>query len=251
MVLKLLVCDLDGTLLPYGMTEVSGECKRLLALAQERGVQIAISSGRTYGELARFLPEFISSCYFICCDGAYALKEERTLYTKPLAVEDIDGLARRRTTEGGLLLHGIHNVYSLGKVPSKDAAYFSAAPVSGVRSIREEIYQVTFYGQPVSLPRFSSLRIHWEGSQGYCTQMVDRYANKGVALSNLQMRLGISKYETACLGDGDNDIPMMRNAKYAVCIGDRFPNLRGVCNRFYSAAEDAIGDLLREGTASV
>jgi HAD superfamily hydrolase (TIGR01484 family) len=245
-VLKLLVCDLDGTLLPYGREAVSGECKRLLALAQEHGVQVAISSGRTYGELARFLPEFTSSFYFICCDGAYTLKGERILYTKPLAVGDVDELARRRLPESGLLLHGVRNAYTIGKVPANDATYFSAAPATGVRGIREEIYKVTLYGQSVALPAFSALRVHWEGSDGRCTQMVDRYANKGVALSNLQMRLGISKFETACIGDAENDIPMMRNAKYAVCIGERSRDLRDACNLFYSTAEDAIGALLRD-----
>ena len=244
--LKLLVCDLDGTLLPYGRDAVSAECKRLLQLAQERGVQIAISSGRTYEELARFLPEFTKDAYFICCDGAYTLKGDRLLYTKPLVVGDVDELARRRTAEGGLLLHGVHRVYSLGTVPQKDVAYFSATPVTGVRGIREELYKVTLYGRPIALPQFSSLRVHWEGSEGTCTQLVDRYANKGVALSNLQMRVGISKFETACIGDQDNDIPMMRGAKHAVCIGERSPGLRDACNRFYDTAEDAIGALLRD-----
>lgn len=243
--LKLLVCDLDGTLLPYGKEAISGECKRLLEFAQERGVQVAISSGRTYGELARFLPEFTSVFYFICCDGAYTIKGEQILYRKPLAVCDVDGLARQLSSQGGLLLHGARNAYSIGKIPAGEATYFSATPAVGVRGIREELYKVTLYGQEVSLPQFSALRVHWEGSGGTCTQMVDRYANKGVALSNLQMRLGISKFETACLGDQENDVPMMRNAKYAVCIGERSANLRDACNLFYNSAEDAIGDLLR------
>ena len=75
-------------------------------------------------------------------------------------------------------------------------------------------------------------------------QYVNRFAHKGTALSDLQVRLIIEKYDTACLGDSDNDIPMMHGAKYAVCIGTRSESLRKACNRHAAPAAEALHTLL-------
>ena len=54
--IRLIVSDFDGTLMPYGASRVSDGVLRLLEQAIEGGVTVAVSSGRTYGELKALLP---------------------------------------------------------------------------------------------------------------------------------------------------------------------------------------------------
>ena len=56
-VIKLIVSDFDGTVLPYGQKAVSAAWRSAFSSAMEEGVLFAISSGRTYGELLSFLPD--------------------------------------------------------------------------------------------------------------------------------------------------------------------------------------------------
>ena len=50
---------------------------------------------------------------------------------------------------------------------------------------------------------------------------------KGKALAVLAERLGIAKEETACIGDGENDLPMFQAAGLKMAMGNGVPELKG------------------------
>ena len=87
--IRLIVSDLDGTLLPYGEHAVSEKVKGLISSALEQGIAVAVSSGRTLGELLSFFPECWERLYFICCDGAYYGKGKTVFYEKQIARQDL------------------------------------------------------------------------------------------------------------------------------------------------------------------
>ena len=45
-------------------------------------------------------------------------------------------------------------------------------------------------------------------------------------MAALAERLGIKKEETACIGDGENDLPMFRAAGLKMAMGNAVPELR-------------------------
>ena len=87
--IKLIVSDFDGTLLPYGRERISVEVVNYIKNILDKGTVFAISSGRTYSELCELLCEFKDKIYFICSDGAYYIKNGRTLYERSIAPSDL------------------------------------------------------------------------------------------------------------------------------------------------------------------
>lgn len=241
--IRLIVSDFDGTLAPYGGDGVSGEVKHLLRRALDRGTVVAVSSGRTYAELARSLPEFAEDIWFICCDGAYYGKNGRAYYERKIEAEDLRLLEKNRTDGVSMVLHGAFANYSVGSVPD-EAARYAAISVDRVEDVKEKIFKVTTYGLKLRLPPYCGLRTHWDGGIHDMAQFVNRFANKGTALSDLQSRLLLTKFETACMGDSGNDIAMMHNAKIALCVGERSDALRKVCTHHAKTPEDAIKIIL-------
>ena len=73
MAIKLLISDVDGTLLRNGETEISITIKKKLAAILASSGNVAIASGRTYYSLLRLFREFADSVYFIPCDGALCI----------------------------------------------------------------------------------------------------------------------------------------------------------------------------------
>ena len=242
--IKLIVSDFDGTLMPYGRERISDGVRDGLKRAMECGMTVAVSSGRTYGELASYLKEFEEKIYFICCDGAYYVKDGRMLYGKQIQFAELTKLEREMGAEESMLLHGAFRNYLMG-APRGDVARFEAIPVKRMWDVKEPIYKVTAYGAKKTLLPYSGLRMHWEGSGDGCSQIVNRYCDKGAALSDLQMRLMLTKFDTACMGDSGNDVAMMHNAKQAICIGDRCADLKSACNAHFSTAEEALEMLLQ------
>lgn len=244
--LKLIVADFDGTLVPYGEVTVNARVRALIAEALEKNITFAVSSGRTYSELAMHLPEFVDRIWFVCCDGAYYVKNGKTLYEKQIQPADIDWLIKQNGEDASYVLHGAFGNYSIGEVP-EEGKCFSPQPITHAeaRFPKEKIYKITAYRAAGKLAAYGGLRMHWDGGPNASSQYVNRYADKGIALSNLQMRLMMTKFETACLGDSGNDIAMMHNAKRSFCIGSRSEPLARVCTDRAQTAEEALELLLR------
>lgn len=241
--IKLIVSDFDGTLMPYGEHAVSQGVKNKVQKALDSGITFAVSSGRTYGELVGLLPEFADKLYFICCDGAYYTKSGKPLYERKIEQADLalffaaDGLS--------FVLHGASNNYSVGALP-READVFDARPITRIGEINEKIFKVTTYGKEFKPSPYSGLRMHWDGGENLSAQYVNRFANKGTALSDLQVRLMLTKFETACIGDSGNDVVMMKGAKYSFAVGNRCPALSQATTAQVATAEIALDEILNK-----
>ena len=241
--IKLIVSDFDGTLMPYGEHAVSQGVKNRIKNALDSGMTFAVSSGRTYGELASFLPEFADSIYFICCDGAYYVKGGKPLYQKKIEKEDLTLFFNESHKGLSFVLHGAFSNYSVGDIPS-DGQRFSPKTMQRYADIDEKIFKVTTYGREFKPSAYSGLRMHWDGGKEMSAQYVNKFANKGTALSDLQMRLMLTKFETACIGDSGNDVAMMRGAKYSYSVSNRCEELLRATDTHLVSVESALDDIL-------
>ena len=125
--------------------------------------------------------------------------------------------------ERGLALHlaGAERGYVFGDAEfgakMKEWHVDEFSTVSTASEVREPIYKIAFYGKA---PNFAAvpadLRKSYVGN-GWA-EYVYRYADKGLALSELQSRLFLTKFDTAAIGDGLNDVSMLKGAKYAYAL---------------------------------
>ncbi len=241
--LKLTVSDFDGTLRRYEDEELRPAVLKKIQALLEGGMTFAVSSGRTHGELVSFFGELSDRLWLLCCDGAYAVKEGRVYYGKPISRENLALFDRAQAPDFSYVLHGAFANYSCGTLPP-DTPWGTAMPIASSAEITDPIYKVTTYGATVRLPAYCALRMHWDGGKNNMAQYVNRFANKGVALSDLQTRLMLTKFDTACIGDSGNDIAMMHNAKLTVCVGTRSIELAALCKQNPATAEEALDLLL-------
>ena len=237
--LKLIVSDFDGTLMPYGTQSVSESVKDKINTLLKKNVAFAISSGRTYNELLNFLPEFADKIYYICCDGAHYIKNNKSLYEKKIESDDLYYLARKKSNDNSFIFHTATDNYLLGNIPLSVQS-LPVTPISRIEEITEKVFKITSFGDSIKLPPLSGLRLHWEADRNSTTQYVNRFADKGNALSDLQTRLMLTKFDTVCIGDSANDIPMMRHAKYSFSIGNRCSELLKITNKNVDSIESAL-----------
>lgn len=237
---KLIVIDFDGTLKPYGESAVSERVIEYIESAIKKGITFAVSSGRTYSELVSFLPQLKDKIYFICSDGAYYIRNGKTLYERAIAPSDLSYFVSEKN---GVVFYGAHRNYALGELPM-GIEIQNVTRISRIGEIKEKIFKVTSYGGALRLPVYCGLRLHWACKSGTAVQYVNRFSDKGTALSDLQTRLMLTKFDTVCIGDSENDIPMMRNAKRSFCIGERSSELVNVCTDKAVRIEDAFEIIL-------
>ncbi len=241
--LKLIVSDLDGTLLPYGNDRVSDTVISTIEKILDCGVVFAISSGRTYGELISILPMFRDRIWYTCCDGAMTVKDDKVLYARKIEMSDLELFFKKASASFSFVLHGAFENYSFGNIPD-EAGVYNCKPVCGIYEIKDRIFKITSYGEKVNLPEYTSVRTHWDGGENNIAQYANRYCNKGTALSDLQIRLMLTKYDTAVLGDRGNDVCMTKGAKLSYCIGKRCSELLESSTYNYDSGEEALKNIL-------
>lgn len=231
--IKLVVCDLDGTLLPYGEEKINKSVTEKITALVNDGVNFAVSSGRVYAELKEILLDFVDKIYFISSDGALSDYKDRIIFHKPFSNQALD-FAISSCRNSSLRFFGRNSVWAFN--PTDEHKHDIVIRKSF--EIKDPIYKIISYGNPI--PNFDGVysRIHY--SDGGLSEYVPPYSNKGVTLGALQRHLGVSIYETVAVGDSINDIPMMKNAKYRVAVGDKKTRLHSECNIFTDRVDEIL-----------
>ncbi len=221
--IKLVVCDLDGTLLPYGDEKLNSNTVERIKGILDKGIKFAVSSGRVYSELCEFLSDFRENIYFISSDGALMTYADKVIFHKPFSADAMN-YAVCSAGKSVLRFFGKDKVWSFN---DKSNAFPNDTKFLKPFEIKEPIYKIVSYGAPIPSFVGAYSRIHY--SDGSIAEYVPPYANKGVTLGALQRHIGVSLYETVAIGDSVNDIPMMKNAKYSVAVGNSASALCAEC----------------------
>lgn len=246
--IKLIVSDVDGTILTKEQNEVSGEMLCAIDALKKAGKKVAVASGRTYGSLENLFSAVKEDLYFICCDGAVIIHNDKVIYCKQIGVGDVIDVIKRPQYENcGILLctpkipyviQGSEDFAITSETQSGEETFY----VEKLYDIKEPIVKIAIWSregnaEPVKfLPK--SLRVAYNAGE-WC-EYTSAISNKGLAVSDLQMRLYLTKLDTAAIGDGVNDIEMMKKAKIAVSANGAGDELKAVCSYH---TEDVAGFL--------
>lgn len=244
---KLIVCDIDGTLLAKTDGGIRAEVAEALQALLSAGKKVALASGRSYSGMRRLFESFsfADELYYICDDGALCMYRGKVLYHKQISIENMLRFSREPSYKScPILWYSDTFAYVTGStldfLARLDAEGVDKLdPISGVYDIKAPIYKVGVFGgqnrpQPL-LPAPFDLRICYNRENWL--EYTSRFANKGLAVSDLQMRLYLSKLDTAAFGDGDNDIELFSKAKYTAAR-------RGGSELLCAAATELFDDVL-------
>lgn len=236
--IKLIVSDVDGTILSKNEMSVSQRIFDTIENLKKAGKTVAVASGRTYGSLEKLFAPVKKDLYFICCDGAVMVHNESVIYCKQISMKDVMDVIHRREYEGhGIILctpklsyviQGSEDFSITAENQSGEDTFY----IEKLYDIKDPIVKIAVWSregraEPLNfLPK--SLRVAY--NVGEWCEYTSAISNKGLAVSDLQMRLYLTKFDTAVIGDGVNDIEMMKKAKIASSANDASDIVKRFCN---------------------
>lgn len=222
--IRLFVFDMDGTALPYGNTSLSPRVAEGLRALAGNGVRLAVASGRGPESLNLLLKPLEVPIYVIAHDGAVAYENGRAVYRRPIAPETVRSFCRLPQNRGRtLLLYGEGVTYIRRGSGDREALSDTDAPLTelaGEYAIRTPVYKVAAYGPSPEkpLPVDPSLRRTYRVDTA--EEYVCAFTNKGTALSDLQIRMAATVFDTAAAGDGRADLPLFSRAALTFAPAD-------------------------------
>lgn len=264
--LKLIVSDIDGTLITYGETELPRALFPLIHRLRTLGVTFCPASGRQFHSLrGLFAPVADELCY-LCENGAVLFgpgSEEDAPLLGKTAMPRAEALALGEAIAAcpgcEVLVSGQNTSYlcRCGEdyvSHMRDHKGNRVAIVERLADIREDIIKVSAYCP--------------SGTQGFGAYFAPRWgepfhmaaagpdwldftlADKGTGLAQLCAALGVSPAETMAFGDNYNDLAMLRLAGTAYLMDSAAPELREQfplqCRSVYEVLE-ALADSLERG----
>lgn len=230
---RLLLLDIDGTLRPYPCEKVPEENVRAIQAVQRRGVKVAIATGRGRHAVSDEMLNGIRPDYWLCSAGALLLdSHDRELFRNPMPLE----LVRKAhdfceehnyplfmNYADGNFIHVGYDAFLAG---GEDRLKFKSARYEpdGQRYLREAPFSC-FAWMPQEMEAEFHRRYPDSGAAFYfyrgrfCDIMQSR-VTKASGLEQLLAILGIAREESAFVGDGENDIPLLHYAGISFCMAD-------------------------------
>ncbi|AHF57261.1 Cof-type HAD-IIB family hydrolase [Spiroplasma eriocheiris] len=252
MAVKLIVCDIDGTLVTDKTKTIPPENKTALLAAQDQGILVTIASGRVPSGLAEFAQELeiTKNCKYVIGGnggavmnlqtGEYVYDEmvsyEDTLwamaivkemgndfYLAPLDEKMAYVSSERVIAEDIFLFRHTKNIPVIldwNAIPQMRKVVISCSDQAGQQWLRRKVaknhnlrVEVTGYGYIEIMPKNVN---KWNG---ILKLIVALKTNEGIK---------INKDEIMCFGDQMNDYEMIKNAKYGIALANATSELKAV-----------------------
>ncbi len=262
---KLLALDLDGTLTDQ-KKKVTEHTRLTVREAQERGVKIALVSGRpTHGvkPLADLLELDKYEGYVVSYNGGEIIdwKTGEMMYENVLDPDMLPYL-HQCATKNNFAIITYHGKYLVTERPDDEYAMKSAVlNVMTPLKVKNFIEAVNFpvpkcliAGEPTRLALLEEeMREHLKGRMGvfrsepYFLELVPKGIDKARSLAVLLDKIGIKKEEVIAIGDGFNDLPMIRFAGLGVAMANAQEIVRRHADYItLSNEEDGVADVVKK-----
>lgn len=263
--IKLIVVDLDGTLL-NSKNEMTTPVETTLKKVIEQGVQVVIATGKTRFSANEIVERLGLKTPGIYLQGLTIYQADGTIsYQKtldPTIARQVITFAEDRGFDvvaysGARLL--ARSVFP--KLKELSDKYHEPEPegIGPLQNIVDEMPVNKLIAVKQGEPRrIKALRWQLEmqlgGSARLMQAMIDDMveilppkASKGVALQVLLKQLGVPAEETLAIGDGENDIEMIQLAGIGVAIGNADEKLKAVADHVVSTNdEDGVADAIEK-----
>jgi len=267
-----IVLDLDGTLVDDG-GRIRPRVLESLHRIREAGVRVMVATGRSEGGTVDVLEELGTSMPAIVFNGAglYCPLEERLLEERVLsdrAVQRVLDHARREDLFFIAMRYGEKFAIEPRTQVEERALHFleDLAIVAPDAIPTERLMRITLFSDrhgdserfgneldaAVGLPLYFTwfplnALAHQRESPLVVADVQPPCRGKGEALRVLREDFGIPSSRVVCVGDADNDVPMLVEAGLAVAMGNAMPSALSVAQRVIGDNNgDAIADLVDE-----
>jgi len=255
--IKLIACDLDGTLLLNNAVTVSDKAFKLIAELKKENIIFVAASGRQYENLCTLFAPVKDDIAYICENGCLAVYQNKILHQQTLDKE----LAQKITRD--ILNTDNYEVQiSTSKfqylIPKTDAFYNKMKKEAGIKikkiadftQIKEPILKIAMY----CADGITDLAFWHKNFSHLCSIHHGRYdwadftplgTDKGNTLKILLQHLNISPENCAVFGDYDNDIKMLQLAQYPIVVNSAPEYMKKYGKYLTDTVENGIEEILR------
>lgn len=266
--MELFVTDLDGTLL-NSKHEISAENNKALKFAQQQGIEVAIATGRTYGNALALCKKAGLNVHIISNNGSFVYtKNGKMLLKVGIEIQQAKNALQwlqdnhysysvctnkhfcMPDNTSSLLTHDFENAKDVDSIWNKDnvqqvinSKILALDGLKLMKNVADVFEQQVTIGH-ISVTTFDrnkcyKAKEYFSGykdlsvvsSENIIFDLMNRKASKGNGLKYLIDYLDVSFQDVMAIGDNYNDISMLEKVGHSVAIGNAEDAVKKVCKQ--------------------
>ena len=253
--IKMIVCDMDGTLLNHEK-KMPKEMNRLISQLHHEGIAFVAASGRQYYSLTDLFSKFKDEMYFLADNGCMVVngKEDEIISIHEIDQEAAREFIRiaRAIPDTYIVLSGLKGAYYESDreevICNVTPYYHRHQQVDDLLLVEDKIIKLAvlnLHGTAQNVyPQFEKFAETYNVAVSAFEWMdiMPKGIHKGSAVCELQTRLGISQKETMAFGDFMNDYEMLQQAYFSFAMKNALPEIKKIA-RFettYTNEEEGV-----------
>lgn len=264
--IKLVLSDMDNTLVPFGARHASPRTIEAIHAVLDAGVRFGPDTGRDYVELMRFF-KMDEACFMtgIFSNGKRVRADGRYVQTTLIDHDVLVRIDQALRPEEGMFLvcypaetNLFNPAYGVG-VSSAELAVFEARTSFNGGTV-DEVPDIDFVaatiacpGGPERMERCRQLIAEAVPEVRIVSPIPEWFdvlpvgTSKAAGLEVLLDALGIGVDEVAVFGDAENDLEIMRKVPHSVAVANASDEVLGVArHRVGASADEGVADALFE-----
>lgn len=218
--LKMVLCDLDGTLL-LGQKNLSLKTENTIKELCKRGILFAVVSGRKLCSLINIFKNVSENIIFVACDGAFAVQNGKVLHKSVIDKSIIENLFKKYKVEAEYL--GDKNGDTVKIIARKQT----------LPQRCDELIKINRY-----------LSCVYEDDE--IKEFVKFGTNKGTAIKEILRIFDIDKNDVIAFGDNYNDTEMLKLIPRSYAAKNAKPEIKRICKYSSDDVCDTIIDILNK-----
>ncbi len=233
---KLVLLDLDGTILPHGEAHVGEMTRRAIEKALSNGHFVVIATGRT-PSLFYGIDEKLGIDAYIAANGRYVKTKDRVLHCEYIPKEVVERLNVAMQKRGVALGYENENAFVVNRMTEEVEAFcrhfnLHSPRVDADFHMSNDVLQMIVFEQDSDLQAYQQaypeLDFNISCPYGLDVNISGGLKEYGMAL--LAKHLGIALKDTVAVGDGYNDIGMVERAGLGIAMGNACEPLKRVAD---------------------
>lgn len=265
--IKLILSDLDGTLLPYGQNEMTDRLLNQIGALKEKGILFCPASGRTFPSLKRLFRHTSKDIYFLGENGAVVFDGNenllgKTVMPKETAIRIAYDFYNETDGLGEILISGEQISYLICRettLEQRKGNYTmeerltsngnKIVKINKPEDVLEDIIKVSvFVGAGIApyAKRFENRYGDIKPTIAGPYWLDSMQATKATGVDILSSYLKIDKSEMLAFGDNFNDVPMLDNVGIPFIMSNSHEDLKKRYPNHTDNPEDIIDDIIND-----
>ena len=250
MSIKMIVTDLDGTLLRDDKT-ISERTLSALERCRNKGIKVAYATGRGASTATIVPHEFFDG--YAHMNGAKAYVGDELVYNKTFSVDDVREMLVAVDDAGfEIVAESGYSHYSSFDFSEKYPEWNIPTEVVEFKTLDAEEIEKLY--APLEMPEVEEIiRAHLADHLYVCitndrfAMVMNKDATKSKATASLAEIWGIKQDEIVGFGDDTNDIDLLEWCGIGVAMGNAFDGMKAIANQICDTNEnDGIAKWLEE-----